>query len=118
LRFVYREIENAWIDCPLGPQRIDYHDGFADDCNGGVFHSIAIGSKLRILGWTHAANEAGLWESQVMRRVNLSGFTVRREVQAYSHARVKTLALDTGFPVFRLVRVSRDSRQHRRASRL
>jgi hypothetical protein len=43
LRFCYREIENAWNDCPLGPQRFDYHDGFADDCNGGVFDSIAKG---------------------------------------------------------------------------
>jgi hypothetical protein len=39
---IYREFENARIDCPLGPQRIDCHDGFADDRDGGVFDSIAI----------------------------------------------------------------------------
>jgi hypothetical protein len=37
---VYLEIENAWIVCPLGPQHFDCHDGFVDDCNGGVFDSI------------------------------------------------------------------------------
>jgi hypothetical protein len=35
------ETEYAWIVCPLGPQRFDYDDGFADDCTGGVFDSIA-----------------------------------------------------------------------------
>ena len=46
----FPEIEHAWTDCPLGPQRFDYHDGFADDCDGGVFDSIATGLGMTILG--------------------------------------------------------------------
>jgi hypothetical protein len=48
--FVTGRLRNAWIDCPLGPQRFDYHDGFADDCDGGVFDSIATGLEMSILG--------------------------------------------------------------------
>jgi hypothetical protein len=36
-----REIEHAWTDCPLGPQRFDYHHGIADDRNGHFSDSIA-----------------------------------------------------------------------------
>ena len=72
---------------------------------------------MPILGQRRGANDADVLESQAT-RANLSGFTVRHRARAYSHARVKTLAVDTGFLIFRLVRVSRNSRQYRRACRL
>ena len=72
---------------------------------------------MPIVGQRRGAHDAGVSESRAT-RANLSGFTVRHRAQAYSHARVKTLAVDTGRLIFRLVRVSRNSRQHRRACRL
>jgi hypothetical protein len=67
LGFCYREIEYAWIVCPLGPQRLDCHDGLADDRNGGVFDSIARGPDRPNLGEARRASQFAIRRAPIVR---------------------------------------------------
>jgi hypothetical protein len=40
-------IAHDWTYCPLGPQRIDLHDGFLDGSIGGVFDPLARASTIQ-----------------------------------------------------------------------
>jgi hypothetical protein len=96
----------AWSDCPLGPQRFDYHDGVTNDCNGGVNDSIATGSpSVERSGVvpTLDRGELGVWLRLAPKRLDaIDGhFVFDCSCKKYPTVRSSRQPRETSFPRLR-----------------